>query len=279
LQLTGLLVQLMHYYLVDYRMKKYLFILLFFLGCETFDLKTDNPLDPNNPDYVKPTISILSPSDQQTFDTDKVDVTLQGNELVSEYRYKIVTSDVYKAADWSSWSSSNEVSLEFLNEYTYTVNAQSRYLNEETSENASVTFTVDALQSGSLLLYPRQVELSSANSSFKVELYAHSLSNVSALEYVIEFDPSKISFKGASSNTYGDVNVVNYDGASKVYYTIGVYNNQTGFDKDQLIAEISFKKVQLISSSTIKILSPTAKSLDGQTIEIAGTNQTRVDVK
>ena len=274
--LTGLLVQLTHYYLVDYRMKKYLFILLFFLGCETFDLKTDNPLDPNNPDYVKPTISILSPSDQQTFDTDKVDVTLQGNELVSEYRYKIVTSDVYKAADWSSWSSSNEVSLEFLNEYTYTVNAQSRYLNEETSDEASVTFTVDALQSSSLLLYPRQVQ-PSTNSSFKVELYAHSLSNVSALEYVIAFDPSKITFIENSSNTYGDVNVVNYDGISKVYYTIGVYNNQTGFEKDQLIAEISFRAIT--ASSTINILSAAAKSFDGETIEIAGTNQTRVDVK
>ena len=257
-------------------MKKYLFILLFFLGCETFDVVADNPLDPSNPDYVKPTISILSPSNQQTINTDKVDVALQGNELVSDYRYKIVTSDVYKSADWSSWSSSNKVSLEFLNEYTYTVNAQSRYLNEETSDEASVTFTVDALQSGSLLLYPRQVQ-PSANSSFKVELYAHSLSNVSALEYVIEFDRSKITFIENSSNTYGDVNVVNYDGTSKVYYTIGVYNNQTGFDKDQLIAEISFKAIT--ASSTIKILSASAKTFNGQTIEIVETNQTSVDIK
>ena len=257
-------------------MKKYLFILLFFLGCETFDVVADNPLDPSNPDYVKPTISILSPSNQQTINTDKVDVALQGNELVSDYRYKIVTSDVYKSADWSSWSSSNKVSLEFLNEYTYTVNAQSRYLNEETSEEASVTFTVDALQSGSLLLYPRQVE-PSANSTFKVELYAHSLSNVSALEYVIEFDPSKISFTESSSNSYGDVNVVNYDGASKVSYTIGGYNNQTGFDKDQLIAEISFRAIT--ASSTIKILSASAKTFNGQTIEIVETNQTSVDIK
>ena len=69
--------------------------------------------------------------------------------------------------------------------------------------------------------------------SFKVELYAHSLSNVSALEYVIEFDNSKTTFVENSSNTYGDVNVVNYDGTSKVYYTIGVYNNQTGFGETE----------------------------------------------
>ena len=58
LLLTGFLVPLMRYYLVDYRMKKYFFILLFFLGCETFDLKTDNPLDPSNPDYELPMVSI-----------------------------------------------------------------------------------------------------------------------------------------------------------------------------------------------------------------------------
>ena len=259
-------------------LKRPLILAFIFFSCDEIAIEQANPLDPSNPDYVNPTILILSPSDQQTINTDKVDVALQGNELVTEYRYKIVTSDVYKEADWSSWSSSNKISLEFLNEYTYTINAQSRYLNEETSEEASVTFTVDALQSSSLLLYPRQVK-PSTNSSFKVELYAHSLSNVSALEYVIEFDRSKITFIENSSNTYGDVNVVNYDGVSKVYYTIGVYNNQTGFNKDQLIAEISFITQSITASSTIKILSASAKTFNGQTIEIVETNQTSVDIK
>ena len=39
-------------------MKKYFFILLFFLGCETFDVVADNPLDPSNPDYELPMVSI-----------------------------------------------------------------------------------------------------------------------------------------------------------------------------------------------------------------------------
>ena len=47
----------MPYYLVGYRLKKYLFILLFLLGCETFDVVADNPLDPSNPDYQKPEVS------------------------------------------------------------------------------------------------------------------------------------------------------------------------------------------------------------------------------
>mgnify|MGYP003987645185 FL=1 len=269
----------MPYYLVGYRLKKYLFILLFFLGCETFDLKTDNPLDPLNPEYQEPTITILSPSDQQTINTDKVEIILQGNELVTEYRYRIVTSDTYfNMGDlWSDWSTSNTISIELLNEYTYTIDAQSRYLNEETSEEAAVTFEIDAVNPSSLLLYPKYVE-TTTNNIFNIFLYAHDLSNVSALEFVIEIDPSKISFLPDNSKEYSDVNVVKYDeGSDKVYYTLGIYNKQTGFEKDQLIANPYFlTKSASFNTSYITILSASAKSFDGETIEIVETSQTKV---
>jgi len=260
-------------------MKKLLTLFVFFIGCETFDVVADNPLDPSNPDYVKPTISILSPSDQQTINTDKVEIILQGNELVTEYRYRIVTSDTYfNMGDlWSDWSTSNTISIELLNEYTYTVNAQSRYLNEETSDEASATFTIDALPPSSLLLYPKYVE-TSTNTIFNIFLYAHDLSNVSALEFVIEIDPSKISFLPDNSKEYSDVNVVKYDeGSDKVYYTLGIYNKQTGFEKDQLIANPYFlTKSTSFNTSYITILSASAKSFDGETIEIVETSQTKV---
>ncbi|MBC8346642.1 MAG: hypothetical protein ISR89_10175 [Candidatus Marinimicrobia bacterium] len=261
-------------------MKRLVLITIFLFGCEKFDLKTDNPLDPNNPEYVQPTISILSPSDQETITTDKVDITFQGNELVNEYRYEIITTDIYKATDWSDWSASNTLSLEFLNEHTYTVNAQSRYLTEETSEDASVTFTIDALQPSSLLLYPKQI-YPKANVLFKIDLYAHDLENVSALEFVIEFDNTKMDFSESESQVYGDVNVVFYNGTSKIYYTLGVYNSQTGFEKNQLIAEPYFliKSNPPSSSSTIKISSVSAKTFDGQTIEVVETNQSQVVIQ
>ena len=268
----------MPYYLVDYRMKRLLPIFLFFFGCETFDVATDNPLDPSNPEYVKPTISILSPSDQQTINADKVDVTFQGNELVTEYRYKIVTSDAYKAVGWSDWFTSNKLSLEFLNEYTYTINAQSRYLNEETSDETSVTFTVDAVKPSSLLLYPKQIQ-GNVFANSKLLLYAHELTNVSALDFIIEYDETKMAFAGnQGSKVYGDVNVVR-NSTNQIHYTIGKYGNN-GFAQNALIAEIVFQMKDVSGlSSFIKILSPTAKSLDGQTIEIVGANQTRVDIK
>ena len=259
-------------------MKKLLTLFVFFIGCETFDVVADNPLDPSNPDYVKPTISILSPSDQQTINTDKVKIILQGNELVSEYRYKIVTTDSYKGTHWSSWSPSNEVSLEYLNEYTYTVIAQSRYLNEETSDEASATFTIDALPPSSLLLYPKYVE-TSTNTIFNIFLFAHDLSNVSALDFIIQYDDTKLSFTPEEgSEEYGDVNIVRYM-YQAIHYTLGKYGDN-GFEENDIIAKISFRvRGESGSYSDIKISSITAKSLDGQTIEIAGSNQVRVNVK
>jgi hypothetical protein len=267
----------MRYYLVDYRMKKYFFILLFFLGCETFDLKTDNPLDPSNPDYELPMVSITL---LNYISLDKIDITLQGNENVSEYGYTINSDDPFidMNDDWV-FSSSEIISLEFLNEYTYELLVKSRYPTGQESNVENVIFTVDAVLPSSLLLYPKSIK-TDIFTNFSISLYAHELPNVSALDFIIEYDNTKMSWMAnQGSKEYGDVNVVREPSSNQIHYTIGKYG-ENGFDQNALIAEIVFQMKDVSgSTSFIKILSPTAKSLDGQTIEIAGTNQTRVIVK
>ena len=261
-------------------MKRLLPIFLFLFGCETFDVLTDNPLDPNNPDYELPNVSILDLTDGQKLSTDKIDVYLQGNENVSEYSYKIKSSDSFVDMNdtWSIWSSSNVVSLEFLNEYSYELIVKSRYPTKRESNEVRLDFTVDAVKPGSLLLYPKQIQ-GNAFANSKLLLYAHELPKISALEFIIEYDESKMSFAAnQGSIEYGDVNVVR-NSTNQIHYTIGKYGDN-GFGQNALIAEIVFQMKDVSgSSSFIKILNPTAKSLDGQTIEIVGTNQTRVDVR
>jgi hypothetical protein len=263
---------------VDYRLKKYLFILLLFLGCETFDVATDNPLDPSNPDYELPMVSITN---LHYISLDKIDITLQGNENVSEYRYKIKSSDSFIDMNnaWSVWSSSNIVSLEYLNEYSYELTAQSRYPTESESNVANVVFTVDAVLPSSLLLYPKSIK-TDIFTNFSISLYAHELPNVSALDFIIEYDNTKMSWMAnQGSKEYGDVNVVREPSSNQIHYTIGKYG-ENGFDQNALIAEIVFQMKDVSgSTSFINIISASAKSLDGQTIEIVETNQTRVDVK
>ena len=274
----------MRYYLVGYRMNKYFFILLFFLGCETFDVVADNPLDPSNPEYELPMVSITTLNEGEVVTSDKIDVTLQGNENVSEYRYKLKSfGDSYldMGNTWSNWFSSNTVNLEYLNEYGYLLSVQSRYLSEEISSEASVTFTVDAVLPSSLLLYPKRIE-TNIFTNINISLYAHELPNISALDFIIEYDNTKMSWMAnQGSKEYGDVNVVREPSSNQIHYTIGKYG-ENGFDQNALIAEIVFQMKDVSgSTSFIKIISATAKSLDGQTIEIVSSlaNQVRVDVK
>ena len=262
-------------------MKKYFFILLIFLGCETFDVVADNPLDPNNPDYELPTVSILDPQDGQTISSDKLDVYLQGNENVSEYRYKINSFDSFidMKNTWSVWSSSNIVSLEFLNEYSYELTVQSRYPTERESNGASIDFTVDAVKPGSLILYPKKIN-SDIFTNFNISLYSHDLPNISALDIIIEFDTSNLEFRANDgSQEYGDVNVLRNSADGKLNYTIGKYGDNGFGDNELILTAVFWSKDVSGTTSYIKIISATAKSLDGQTIEIVETNQTRVYVK
>ena len=262
-------------------MKKFLPLVLFIFACETYDVLQDNPIDPYNPDYELPTVKILDLNEGQIVTTDKVDIYLQGNASVSEYAFRINSNDPFIDMDdvWSVWSTSEIISLEFLNEYSYELEVKSRYPTDRESSVERVGFTVDAVQPGSLLLYPKQVTIINFENA-KIQLFAHQLSNVSVLDFVIQFDDNSLSFAAdEGSKEYGDVNVVRNPSTDQIQYTIGKYDDN-GFDENELIADIVFKAKNVSGSySTVSILSATAKSLDGQTIEITGTNEVRVDVR
>ena len=260
-------------------MIKLLLVVIFILGCETFDVTADNPLDPNNPDYEIPTISVLNLQNGQTITSDNLNISLEGNENVVEYSYNLKSSDSYKdmGNTWSSWSTTQVISLEYLNEFGYTLTVKSRYLTGEESKDLSLEFSVDAVQPGSLLLYPKQLE-AEIYKNIKIQLFAHQLSNVSALDFVIEYDYPKLTLASSQGSAeYGDINVVRSLSNNQIRYTIGKYG-QSGFGENELIADIVFNATGG-PYSNVKISSITAKSLDGQTIEIAGSNQVRVDLK
>ena len=68
---------------------------LFIFSCET-EPEFDNPLDPENPEFEIPTVFIDADfAAGDTLASETVTVTLVGNELVSEYRYK------FDQAEWT----------------------------------------------------------------------------------------------------------------------------------------------------------------------------------
>lgn len=65
--------------------------MMFLFACG--DLELDNPLDPENPDYVEPETTILTgPAEGDTVHNSSVTFTWEGNEQTIEYSYSINNS-------------------------------------------------------------------------------------------------------------------------------------------------------------------------------------------
>ena len=123
----------------------YIFILLFALGCEDTTPIRDNPLDDEGGDYIPPTISLLDIVDGDTLYSESVEFTWEGNELVTDFRYK------FDSFDWTDWNESTSATLSYLDEGDHQLSVQSRYLNGDTSDVASVSFVVDAVGGPALM--------------------------------------------------------------------------------------------------------------------------------
>ena len=136
-----------------YRFAGY-FSLLFLLlvaSCTKKSSPTSNPLDPDTDDYEVPTVSIIAGfTPESIVNSSVVSIELIGNDLVTDYRYKL---DNFS---WAVWSEIPVVVLEYLDEGDHSVQVQSRYISGETSEIASISFTVDAIEGPSLVFYPRR---------------------------------------------------------------------------------------------------------------------------
>ena len=117
----------------------YLIVLLFAFNCEDTVPIRDNPLDDEGGDYVAPTISLIDIFDGDTLYSESIEFIWEGNELVTEFRYKL------DSFSWTDWNESSSATLSYLDEGEHHLSVQSRYLNGDTSDVASVSFVVDAV--------------------------------------------------------------------------------------------------------------------------------------
>jgi len=77
--------------------KLILFAVLLLFACESGEEFTpENPLDPNNPDYVAPEVTILSPTEGAVIEESSIIFSWMGNETDMLYRYRLDSV-------WSDW--------------------------------------------------------------------------------------------------------------------------------------------------------------------------------
>ena len=173
----------------------YLFILLFALNCEDTVPIRDNPLDDEGGDYISPTISLLDIVDGDTLYSESVEFTLEGNELVADFRYKL------DSFDWTDWNESNTATLSYLDEGDRQLSVQSRYLNGDTSDVASVSFVVDAVGGPSLMFYPRR-HFAQAGETVTFQIKAEEVTNLMMSEIHLEYDPTMLEIMSISQGSF-----------------------------------------------------------------------------
>ena len=173
----------------------YLFILLFALSCEDTTPIRDNPLDDEGGDYTPPTISLLDIVDGDTLYSESVEFIWEGNELVTDFRYK------FDSFDWTDWNESTSATLSYLDEGGHQLSVQSRYLNGDTSDVASVSFVVDAVAGPALMFYPRR-HFANQNETVTFQIMAEEVINLMMSEVHLEYDTSMLEIISISQGSF-----------------------------------------------------------------------------
>ena len=173
----------------------YLVILLCAFNCEDTVPIRDNPLDDEGGDYIPPTISLLDIVDGDILYSESIEFTWEGNELVTDFRYKL------DSFDWTDWNESNTATLSYMDEGDHQLSVQSRYLNGDTSDVASVSFIVDAVGGPALMFYPRR-HIAQAGETVTFQIMAEEVTNLMMSEIHLEYDPSMLEVMSISQGSF-----------------------------------------------------------------------------
>ena len=173
----------------------YLLSLLFVLSCEDTTPTRDNPLDEEGGDYIAPIIGLLDIVDGDTLYTEAIEFTWEGNELVTEFRYK------YDSFDWTDWGENTSATLSYLDEGDHQLALQSRYLNGDTSVVASISFFVDAVAGPALMFYPRR-HFAQAGETVTFQILAEEVTNLMMSEIHLEYDPAILEIMSISQGSF-----------------------------------------------------------------------------
>ena len=168
---------------------------LFYLGCENTDAVLNNPLDEEGEGYTSPTVSLLDIANGDTLFSESVIFNWEGNELVSDFRYKL---DFF---EWTSWNENSFAEISFLDEGVHQLSVQSRYLNGDTSEIERISFIIDAVEGPSLMLYPRR-HITKGNEVVTFLILAEEVTDLMLTEIYFNYDPSAIDIVSAIKGEY-----------------------------------------------------------------------------
>lgn len=172
-------------------------MIFFALSCESpSEFVADNPLDPDNPDYEAPLVTIISgPTEGEIINSSEAAFGWEGNAEGMQFRFR------RDGQSWSDWGNATAAVLYYLDEGAHTFALQGKYISEDTSAIARVTFIVDAVTGPALMFYPR-AQAGSQGSTVPFMIMAEEVSNLAAAEFTITFDPTELQIVDITEGTF-----------------------------------------------------------------------------
>ena len=169
-----------------------LFIFFLFLSCAD-EFIAENPIDPDNPDYIPPIVSFVTgPNPGETIYAENTVITFSGNESSMLYRSQLDSSG------WSGWISSQSITLDYLDEGDHIFYLQGQYTTGDTSYAISVPFSVDAVSGPAIMFFPRKT-IANQGETVQLKIIAEEVYSLAGLEANIEYDPGKLTILEVAS--------------------------------------------------------------------------------
>ena len=182
-------------------MKKYFLIFSFIYFSCTDEFVAENPIDPDNPDYIPPIVSFITgPEPEEILTAETTTITFSGNEESMLFRSRLDSSN------WSGWISAQSRTLDYLDEGNHIFYLQGQYTTGDTSSVISIPFTVNAVEGPALLFSPRR-HIASAGQVVTYQILAEEVFDLAGTEFILNYNVSKIQVEavrqGALFNSLG----------------------------------------------------------------------------
>ena len=217
-----------------------LIYLLLFLSCDPGLFQDGNE---------EPETTITSANlDGSTITTTTLTISFEGDDQVIEFSYNLDNSE------YSHWSSSNQVTLDYLDEGLHTFSVKGRYATgEEDNTPASTSFTVNAVTGPALMFHPRR-EITFQNNIVTFQLLAEEVENLMLATINISYDNTQIEimsviqgdmFTGSGESVF----ISEEDTNSLSIHTMLLGGDRPSVSGTGVLAEITIKSKALGSTS------------------------------
>jgi len=168
-----------------------LLFILFGLSCSEPELVLDNELDPENPDFIPPETTILSPFPIPglTITDNMITIHWEGNNDSMEFQHQL------DGNSWSAWNKNKYTSFNYLDEGEHAFLIRGRHLSGMEEELPdTLQFSVNAIDGPSLRIFPLFTEIPNGE-DFNVEVWAEEVVNVAAMEIVLRYELQKLEIE------------------------------------------------------------------------------------